>query len=55
VELGHQFMKFKTNHPDARDVDTRDKDPQGYVSAVEATLSAGGKPASLGIGSLKGR
>jgi DUF438 domain-containing protein len=55
VELGHQFMKFKTNHPDARDVDTRDKDPQGYISAVEATLSASGKPGSLGIGSLKGR
>jgi hypothetical protein len=55
VDLGHQFLKYKTDHPDARDVDTSDKDPQGYVSAVEATISAGGKPGSLGIGSLRGR
>jgi hypothetical protein len=55
VDLGHQFLKFKTDHSDAQDVDTDDKDPQEYVSAVEAEISAGGKPESLGIGSLKGR
>jgi hypothetical protein len=56
VDLGHQFLKFKTDHSDARDLDTSDKDPQGYVSAVEAEISAGGDGSgSLGIGSLKGR
>ncbi|MBV9013527.1 MAG: hemerythrin domain-containing protein [Pseudonocardiales bacterium] len=55
VDLGHQFLKFKTDHSEAQDVDTDDKDPQGYVSAVEAEISAGGKQESLGIGSLKGR
>jgi hypothetical protein len=55
VDLGHQFLKYKTDHPEAQDVDTGDKDPQGYVSAVEAEISTGGKPESLGIGSLKGR
>jgi hypothetical protein len=55
VDLGHQFLKFKTDHADARDVDTDDKDPQGYVRAVEAEISAGSKHNSLGIGSLKGR
>lgn len=55
VDLGHQFLKFKTNHSDARDLDTSDKDPQAYVSAVEAEISAGDGNSSLGIGSLKGR
>ncbi|MBV8539900.1 MAG: hemerythrin domain-containing protein [Pseudonocardiales bacterium] len=55
VDLGHQFLKFKTDHPDARGLDTRDKDPHGYVGAVQARISPGGESGSLGIGSLKGR
>ncbi len=39
VDLGHQFLKFKTDHSDARDLDTSDKDPQGYVNAVQAQIS----------------
>ena len=35
-DLGQQFLKFKTDHADARDLDTIDKDPQGYVRAVQA-------------------
>ena len=54
VELGHQFLKFKTDHSDARDLDTSDKDPQAYVSAVEGETAAGDGNSSLGIGSLKG-
>jgi hypothetical protein len=55
VDLGHQFLKFKTDRSDAQDVDTDDKDPQGYVSAVEAEIAGGSEQESLGIGSLKGR
>jgi hypothetical protein len=55
VDLGHQFLKFKTDHSDARGLDTSDKDPQGYVDAVQAQISPGGESGSLGIGSLKGR
>jgi hypothetical protein len=55
VDLGHEFLKFKTDHSDARDLDTSDKDPQEYVSAVEAEISVGDGNGSLGIGSLKGR
>ncbi len=36
-------------------LDTSDKDPQGYVRAVQDQFSPGGESASLGIGSLKGR
>ncbi|PZS38559.1 MAG: cation-binding protein [Pseudonocardiales bacterium] len=54
-DLGHQFLRFKTDHCDARDLDTGDKDPQGYVRAVQDQFSPGGESASLGIGSLKGR
>ena len=54
-ELGHQFLKFKAEHADARDLDTTDKDPEGYVSAVQAEISPGSGSGSLGIGSLKGR
>ncbi|HEY6421988.1 MAG TPA: hemerythrin domain-containing protein [Pseudonocardiaceae bacterium] len=53
-ELGRQFLEFKTVHADARDLDTSDKDPQGYVSTIQAQISPG-EAASLGIGSLKGR
>lgn len=38
-ELGHQFLKFKAEHPDSRDLDTTDKDPQAYVSEVQAEIS----------------
>lgn len=51
VDLGHEFLKFKTDHSDARNLDTSDKDPQGYVSAVTADDGSG----SLGIGNLKER
>jgi Hemerythrin HHE cation binding domain len=40
-ELGRQFLEFKTNHADARDLDTSDKDPERYVSAVSAQISSG--------------
>ena len=53
-DLGRQFLEYKTNHADARDVNTSDKDPRGYVSAVTAQISPQ-KAGSLGIGSLKGR
>jgi hypothetical protein len=53
-ELGRQFLEFKSNHADARDLDTSDKDPEGYVNAVSAQISSG-KTGSLGIRSLKGR
>jgi len=53
-DLAHRFLKFKTDHADARDLDTSDKDPEGYVNSVSAQISAG-ETGSLGIGSLKGR
>jgi len=53
-DLGHQFLKFKADHADARHLDTSDKDPQGYVSGVQALISPG-ESGSLGIGSLRGR
>jgi Hemerythrin HHE cation binding domain len=40
-DLGRQFLKFKADHADARDLDTSDKDPQGYVRAVQAQRFAG--------------
>ncbi|MGH3574896.1 MAG: hypothetical protein ACRDUW_24245, partial [Pseudonocardiaceae bacterium] len=49
------LLKFKTDHSDAQGLDTSDKDPQAYVSAIEAEISAGDANNSLGIGSLKGR
>jgi Hemerythrin HHE cation binding domain len=55
VNLGHEFLKFKTDHSDAERLDTSDKDPQAYVSAIESEISAGDPKSSLGIGSLKGR
>ncbi|MGH3801206.1 MAG: hemerythrin domain-containing protein [Pseudonocardiaceae bacterium] len=54
-ELGHRFLQFKADHADARDLDTSDKDPQKYVSAVQDQISSGGESGTLGIGSLKGR
>lgn len=54
-ELGRRFLEFKAGHAGARDLDNSGKDPQGYVSAVQAQISSGGGSGSLGIGSLKGR
>jgi hypothetical protein len=55
-DLGRQFNEFKTNHAAAQDIDTDDKDPEGYVSAVQAEIPDGEtSSSSLGIGSLKGR
>lgn len=51
VDLGHEFLKFKTEHSDAKRLDTSDKDPEAYVSAVESEISAGDPESSLGIGS----
>jgi len=53
-ELGRKFLDFKTDHAGARDLDTSDKDPQRYVSSIEARISSD-NAGSLGIGSLKGR
>jgi len=49
-----RFAEFKEAHPGARDLDTSDKDPQGYVNEVEAEFE-GHREGSLGIGSLKGQ
>lgn len=55
VDLGHQFLKFKADHADARDLDTSDKDPQEYVDEVQEQISPSSESESLGIGSQKGR
>lgn len=54
-DLGRRFLDFKAQHADARGIDTSDKDPEGYVSAVEAEIAMGSDDTSLRIGSLKGR
>ena len=38
-DLGRQFSEFKTNHAGAQGIDTDDKDPEGYVSAVQAEIA----------------
>ncbi len=38
-DLGRQFLEFKTNHA-AQDLDTSDKDPEGYVSAIVEQISS---------------
>jgi len=58
--LGRQFADFLDLHRTTVGVDVSDKDPQGYVDAVEADLhetepEQPGGDTSLGIGSLKGR
>ena len=40
-EMGHRFLQFKAGHPDSRDLDTSDKDPQEYVSAIQQQISSG--------------
>jgi len=54
-DLGRRFLEFKADHPDPRSLDTSDKDPQGYVNAVQTKAASGGGNGSLDIGSLKGR
>ncbi|MGH3942540.1 MAG: hemerythrin domain-containing protein [Pseudonocardiaceae bacterium] len=54
-ELGRRFLEFKTDHAGARDLDTSDKDPEEYVSAVQAQIDPGNGKSSLSIGSLKER
>lgn len=53
-DLGRQFLDFKANHAAAQDTADEDKDPEGYVTAVQEQISSG-ETGSLGIGSLKGR
>ncbi|MGH4007974.1 MAG: hemerythrin domain-containing protein [Pseudonocardiaceae bacterium] len=38
-DLGRRFLEFKTDHPDARDLDTSDKDPQEYVRTAQEHIS----------------
>jgi hypothetical protein len=54
--LGRRFREFKERH-DAGDLDTSNKDPQGYVEDGQPGTPTTETPAdnSLGIGSLKGR
>lgn len=49
VDLGHQFLKFKTDHSDARGLDTTDMNPQEYVHAMQTQTSAEGGGGSMGI------
>lgn len=57
--LGRRFRAFKAEHRNVRELDTSDKDPEGYVAATGLANSApkdtGPTDTSLGIGSLKGR
>lgn len=56
--LGRRFTAFLAEHTTTAGLDTGDKDPQGYVDAVEQQIAADGdgvSEGSLGIGSLKGR
>lgn len=55
ADLGRRFLEFKAEHAGAQNLDTSDKDPQGYVNAVQAEISPDNGKGSLGIGSLKGR
>lgn len=40
-DLGRRFLEFKAEHAGGRNLDTSDKDPQEYVSAVQAQISPG--------------
>jgi Hemerythrin HHE cation binding domain len=40
-ELGRQFLEFKAEHSGGRNLDASNKDPQGYVSEIQAQLSSG--------------
>ena len=39
-ELGRRFLDFKNSHPGAQDLDTSDKDPEQYLSAVQEQISS---------------
>jgi hypothetical protein len=54
--LGRQFQEFYQRHPSTAGVDVSDKDPAGYVAAVEREINpVTHAEGSLGIGSLRGR
>lgn len=52
VDQGHQFLKFKTDHSELRDLDTRGEDPQAYIAAASPArrMSAGGEFAPESVG-----
>jgi hypothetical protein len=51
--LGVQFEEFLEAHRTTAGLDVSDKDPQGYVRAVERDMAATPGTGSLGIGSLR--
>lgn len=51
--LGQQFGEFLDAHPTTAGLDNSDKDPEGYVEAVEAEIDPPDPGHGLGIGSLK--
>ncbi|MBW0106757.1 hemerythrin domain-containing protein [Pseudonocardia sp. KRD291] len=52
--LGQQFSEFLDAHPTTEGLDNSDKDPEGYVEAVEAEIGSSDPTRDgLGIGSLK--
>ena len=56
--LGQQFDEFMRAHPTPDGLDVSDKDPEGYVEAVEGELGLtddAPPDVSLRIGSLKGK
>jgi hypothetical protein len=52
--LGRQYAEFMAEHPTTEGLDIVDRDPQGYVDAVEGDTAPKRQDTSLGIGSLKG-
>jgi hypothetical protein len=52
--LGRQYAEFMAEHPTTEGLDIVDRDPQGYVDAVEGDTAPKREDTSLGIGSLKG-
>lgn len=52
--LGRQYAEFMAEHPTTAGLDIVDRDPQGYVDAVEGAAAPKRRDTSLGIGSLKG-
>jgi hypothetical protein len=51
--LGTQFAEFLEAHRTTSGLDVSDKDPEGYVRAVERDMAAAPDDGSLGIGSLR--
>jgi Hemerythrin HHE cation binding domain len=52
--LGRQYAEFMAEHPTTEGLEIVDRDPQGYVDAVEGDTAPTRQDTSLGIGSLKG-